>query len=566
MRGAHPTLLPPSQQLSTASSGGGACVAAANYLNTQFTVEVALGHGSSDSGYRAKLVPDSGSFEIVLPGSSCSACTCTQGKSLYNTPSNASDAPRVSLQYGQGGVRNAYALFDQVTLGTVSASHQSFLLMQEQTISGYCESFYDGVLGLGRRANARDDSDDLSFLQNANMHNFSICFGKNDGDAGRLQLGAPLPSLQYDYVPVLGSKHWAVQLLGVGFFGAGMGGDGGDGEYTACTSGRLLDRHCAAIIDSGTSLISGPEAGLAELLKPLDNVPVHENCSNIDSLPTLRFQVGHGDEVLELEMTPDMYVTRTTADDLAFSASIDHHLRHGSGRSSGSGSSSSSGGGSSSGGSSSGSGGDGSGGSHNFSTARGHGKARPTATGGAAPLKCVLMFMKVEMTDHSYGPVWILGMPFLRAFAVHFDRGNATTSSTAEALRREKRAARLADGGVGDASTDANRTAVPAMAAANGTATRHSPRHATATAAADRAEQIALFWRPRDDDDSGMSIGFARVPDDANPCNGCAATADGSKLGGYATTLDEVEPPVVSLRHTRLPAWAAASGLSRSVL
>lgn len=532
----QPTLLPTSPQLSTdVSSGGGACVAATNYLNTQFTVEVALRHGSNSSSYRAKLVPDSGSFELVLPGSSCEACACSHGasKSLYMTPSNASDAPRVSLQYGQGGVRDAYALHDWVRLGTVSAHHQSFLLMQEQTISGYCESSYDGVLGLGRRANAREDSEDLSFLQNANVRNFSICFGRNNGDAGRLQLGAPLPSLHYDYVPVLGSKHWAVQLFGVGFFGTGMGGYGG-GAYTTCTSGRLFDQHCAAIIDSGTSLISGPESGLAELLKPLDNVPVHENCSNLDSLPTLRFKVGRGDEVLELEMTPDMYVTRTTADELAFSAAIDSHLRHEGG------------------------------GSHNLSAAlrQGGGKARPTQATAAAPLKCVLMFMKVDMTDHSYGPVWILGMPFLRAFAVHFDRGNATTA-TAEARRRDKRATRLAVSS-SDAPADANRAAVPATAGANGSATRHSPPRATA--AAGRAEQLALFWRPSDDDDGGMSIGFARVPDDANPCNGCAADADSSKLGAYTTTLDEVEPPVVSLRHARLPAWAAASGLNRSVL
>lgn len=149
---------------------------------------------------------------------------------------------------------------------------------------------------------------------------FSLCFGRYDADPGQLVLGGGLPTLQvaphrtgyahtahlpdpcaspsasalpchlafcpsprflllvqYSYVPVVGERHWAIQLLNVGFdIPTNQRG------ALACSSPPF----CATIIDSGTSLIAGPP----QLLNPLvDSLKpqLNEDCSNVNQLPDL---------------------------------------------------------------------------------------------------------------------------------------------------------------------------------------------------------------------------------------------------------------------------------------
>merc|ERR1719321_1805557 len=62
---------------------------------------------------------------------------------------------------------------------------------------------------------------------------------------------------------------------------------------------------CAAIVDSGTSLIAAPGAALMQLSEMVG--PINEDCSNLKELPTLHFTLGDG---RSFTLPPGAYVMR----------------------------------------------------------------------------------------------------------------------------------------------------------------------------------------------------------------------------------------------------------------
>jgi len=126
---------------------------------------------------------------------------------------------------------------------------------------------------------------------------------------------------------------------------------------------------CGAIVDSGTSLIAAPSvaAGFIRRLAQL----IHGDCSNMDSLPILRMEL----DGKVIELPPAAYVMRTRTT-IPRNSSIWKRM---------------------------------------FAGAEEHQTIH----------RCRVAFMTLD--KHSqYGPVWILGMPFLRYYYTVFDRASKT--------------------------------------------------------------------------------------------------------------------------------------------
>merc|ERR1719281_2346709 len=123
---------------------------------------------------------------------------------------------------------------------------------------------------------------------------------------------------------------------------------------------------CAAIVDSGTSLIAAPTSALMQLSEQVG--PIHEDCSNLHELPMLKFTLGDK----HFELPPKAYVMRIKGavmqanniwDVLFFKPQI------------------------------------------------------------KKVNMCIPAFMQIDMNSQM-GPVWILGMPFFRYYHTSFDRKN----------------------------------------------------------------------------------------------------------------------------------------------
>jgi len=146
---------------------------------------------------------------------------------------------------------------------------------------------------------------------------------------------------------------------------------------------------CVGLVDSGTSLLALPLAVVSEM-DPLLNA-IDLNCANVEKLPTLYFKLSGRWTAIP----PNVYVSRVSRSDLVKAASPT-----------------------------------------GFATGMKHVASRRvdeihkllTTTLSASDSHACVANMMQEETTTTHGPLFILGMPFLRAQAAIFDR--ASTADT----------------------------------------------------------------------------------------------------------------------------------------
>mmetsp|Transcript_58175 Transcript_58175/g.138504 ORF Transcript_58175/g.138504 Transcript_58175/m.138504 type:complete len:632 (+) Transcript_58175:92-1987(+) len=98
-----------------------------------------------------------------------------------------------------------------------------------------------------------------SFLEQAGVDRFSICF--NDGADGVLRLGTPALEKPLGSI---GATHWALDFRGIS-----VGSGKKPAALTFCHPENTTDPACAAIPDSGTTLIMGPYEQIVELFESI---------------------------------------------------------------------------------------------------------------------------------------------------------------------------------------------------------------------------------------------------------------------------------------------------------
>jgi hypothetical protein len=366
------------------------CVQMENSDNMQYVIPIQIGN----PGQKMMAIPDTGSFELVIPSTECgSGCS---GHPLFNSSVSTSFTYRGATQvihYGQGDVTTEVD-YDTVTMAGMQVTRQSLLQMTYNGLENYDLAIYDAVMGLGLSELARPNDADLSLLASMSEKVFGICLGQHDNDPGRLDLGRGVPDLEDQYQELPCSKdtgHWGLQLSGFRV---------GDTDITVGSNGMDM------IVDSGTSLLALPTEVYEKVLSTID--PVEEDCSNIDTLPDLEMSVGE----YKFVIPPQLYVGKVKLDE------AEHATTHLADRKWG---------------------------PFRF---RGSDKRKAerrvamrlarkrnvsllqdvkdeSYLGGPAEGVCLPLFMELNVfTDN--GALFILGMPFLRAYSARFDLAKQT--------------------------------------------------------------------------------------------------------------------------------------------
>jgi hypothetical protein len=164
--------------------------------------------------------------------------------------------------------------------------------MSDQTLRGFSDAPYDGIMGLGKRKTT--ELNHQAFLEDMEIEGFTLCLGDpelhGDGIGGRLEMQSMLD---------VGNPYVTLSTIGKYVWGAMLDHVSVPGQPPLAHCSALSE--CASIIDSGTTLLLFPEPVVDSLYYTIE-----DGCAESDCLLTLQNQTTcsgpHFDGLPQLEL------------------------------------------------------------------------------------------------------------------------------------------------------------------------------------------------------------------------------------------------------------------------
>jgi hypothetical protein len=241
-----------------------------NYKNTQYVGEIAIGN----PGQPINVIFDTGSGNLWITSSRCKSAACATHQSYSHTKSNKyhSVGTQVQVQFGTGGV-NGEINEDQLQLGNILIPQQKIGEIVNEDGDVFSAGKFSGIMGLGYPAMAAYGAQPVfdSIMKNKLLKNNIMAFfySFNENTDGQITLGY-IDHSKYtgklDYFPVIDKFYWTIKMDKILYNGKPISG--------VCSGG------CKAVIDTGTTLITGPTT---ELRKLLTTIPVENDCEGYRS-------------------------------------------------------------------------------------------------------------------------------------------------------------------------------------------------------------------------------------------------------------------------------------------
>uniref|UniRef100_A0A7S1R9Z1 Peptidase A1 domain-containing protein n=1 Tax=Alexandrium catenella TaxID=2925 RepID=A0A7S1R9Z1_ALECA len=319
-----------------------------NYQNVQYYADFKIG------GQQIAGIFDTGSFELLVRSSRCGHCVHPTPPYEHEKSTTFESNGTVGKHVFGSGPCVSVLGYESVTVGpNLTSPRQAFWEIMDHRISVLDTAKFAAIVGIG--PDFAQGNTEKTLLMSYGVTEFSVCLQKAPGSPGFLNWGPTEGRHRVATASVIGQHHWVTRLHNVTF---------------SSPKNRLAQipcggsAGCAAIVDSGTSLIAAPGVALMQLSEMIPQIA--EDCSNMNDLPTLRFVIdGH-----PFELPPQAYVMRVTgasleADDIWDILFFKPKLRK--------------------------------------------------------LDMCMPAFMQIDMMSQ-HGPVWILGMPFFRYYHTTFDR------------------------------------------------------------------------------------------------------------------------------------------------
>ncbi|KMT04132.1 hypothetical protein BVRB_8g185820 [Beta vulgaris subsp. vulgaris] len=236
---------------------GADIVALKNYMDAQYFGDIGVGTPPQTF----TVIFDTGSSNLWVPSSKCYFSIPCFFHAKYKSSASSTykkNGKSAAIHYGTGAISGFFSE-DNVQVGDLIVKHQEFIEATREPSITFMVAKFDGILGLGFQEISVGNAVPVWYnmvkqgLIKEPVFSFWLNRNTEDEAGGELVFGGVDPKHykgKHTYAPVTRKGYWQFDMGDVLI----------DGKTTGYCSGG-----CAAIADSGTSLLAGPTTVIAQI-------------------------------------------------------------------------------------------------------------------------------------------------------------------------------------------------------------------------------------------------------------------------------------------------------------
>ncbi|KAF6292704.1 cathepsin E [Rhinolophus ferrumequinum] len=256
-----------------------------NYLDMEYFGTISI--GSPPQNFT--VIFDTGSSNLWVPSVYCTSSACKTHARFYPSQSNTYSASgsHFFIQYGTGSLSGIIGA-DHVSVEGLTVVSQQFGESVTEPGQTFVSAEFDGILGLGYPSLAVGgvtpvfDNMMAQNLVDVPMFSVYMSSGPEGNTDSELIFGG------YDHSHFSGSLNW-VPVTKQGYWQIALDTIQVGGVVMFCSEG------CQAIVDTGTSLITGPSDEIKQLQKAIGAEPVDGEyaveCDYLNVMPDVTFTI-----------------------------------------------------------------------------------------------------------------------------------------------------------------------------------------------------------------------------------------------------------------------------------